>query len=493
MEDTERKNFDEQWRKAFSDAEADPSEKVWSTIELKLENRKMKRRVFYYQRLAAALLLFVVAMSVIILGDWSGDEARLTNAKQQEEKSTSNLGKTKEANEQLSAANEVTAADENNKESTETNKQKGQPVMTADKNESNPPVAKNLNQKSSDVYGSKLSDKADVSSRVAGTENNMENFITGNESGNSSNPVSSSNTSTEATTFPTRRILMKDLAEPTPILLASILQPELKVVPEGRRELPAMPAEFMASETRNESSEESLWLAVAGNAGSYNSGISPNIIPAASSFDSRGGVQAVAAPPKSEPASTGTAYSIGFNVGKKIAKRWILQSGVTYLTQSLNYTSNLVSYGQGNVVTAFVSEFSSANSALAITQPYTVTNSLEFVSVPLQVGYLIVDRKLGWQMNVGLAPDFFIRSTLRDQSGQSAKLTQGRGEDSPYRSLNWAGLASTELSYKISSHYRISIAPGIRYGFEPTLRSTNVPLSKPIVFDIGFRFRYIFH
>src|SRR6478609_6914199 len=64
MRNTEIQKFEERWQQAFEGAEMTPSDSVWSNIDLKLDNEKMKRRVVYYQRLAAAAVLFALLIGI---------------------------------------------------------------------------------------------------------------------------------------------------------------------------------------------------------------------------------------------------------------------------------------------------------------------------------------------------------------------------------------------------------------------------------------------
>ncbi len=126
------------------------------------------------------------------------------------------------------------------------------------------------------------------------------------------------------------------------------------------------------------------------------------------------------------------------------------------------------------------------------TTPYNITSENEFVSVPVQAGYLFIDRKMGLQLNSGVSTDFFIRNTLSDPSGQRQSYSQSAGQDSPYRSVTFSGLLNSEVSYKLSNRYRVAVVPGFRYSFSPVLKSTSGSSGNPFVWDVGFRFRYIF-
>jgi hypothetical protein len=113
------------------------------------------------------------------------------------------------------------------------------------------------------------------------------------------------------------------------------------------------------------------------------------------------------------------------------------------------------------------------------------------LSIPVQAGFLIIDRKFGWQISTGVSTDLLLRNTLTDKSGSRGKVSEGAGEESPYRTFNGAALLNTELSYKIGDHYRLAVVPGFRYSFKPMLKE-NVTGS-PLVLDIGFRFKYLFN
>lgn len=162
-------------------------------------------------------------------------------------------------------------------------------------------------------------------------------------------------------------------------------------------------------------------------------------------------------------------------------------TGVNYLTQSVGYSSN-----QAQVYFADLSSQKNVSSAANFTSSYDRTSVNEFVSIPLQAGYQLVQRKFGLQFNTGVASDIFLRNSLVDPSGIRATDTQTAGENSIYQNINWTGLLSTEFSYKISSHYRFSLVPGMRYSFQSIVKPSVGSTINPLVWDIGFRLRYNF-
>src|SRR5438105_12797048 len=66
MKDMERQKFEGEWKDAFGNAEINPSENIWTNIELDLEKtagEKMRRRLRGYQLMAAASVIFALCFA----------------------------------------------------------------------------------------------------------------------------------------------------------------------------------------------------------------------------------------------------------------------------------------------------------------------------------------------------------------------------------------------------------------------------------------------
>lgn len=467
MENWENGKFEQEWSKALSGAEGDVPTSVWNSIDASLshaEGSAMRKRVIFYQRLAAASLIFAAlagASSLYFSGVLISPS-------------------------ETPAITLSTPAAEDKTNPSSTNKNEFEQSSTAQNLESNSSINQKSNESSSGKIIASQSNEStkrfgeDYSSTTSGNVQSIAVLVKEEEA--------MAMKIEDATVSYFNRTVAYHLS-----LDVVIPEPEANVKGSPReatlwRRLPAFPASYMNDSKKKKQSTENLWASVGASAGSFN----PNI--------NNSGVAAVALPSSgfsstgySESANQGTAYSVGMSMGTRVAKRWVVQGGLNYLNQSTAYQSNLVSAEANNRFKAAVADYASLQSGtLQLTTPYEANSINEILSVPVQAGYLLVDRKVGVQFNTGVATDVFIRNSIVDQSGQLDKFSESAGASSPYRTISWSGLLGSEVSYKIADQYRISLVPGLRYSFNSVLKSQSGSISYPIMMDVGFRFRYIF-
>jgi hypothetical protein len=520
MENMERQKFDDAWQDAFKGAEQSPSENVWTGIDSKLtraEGGTMKRRVIFYQRLAAASILFAVvfgSLTAYYVNEANDQEVddRLANEKVVNDKAiaqdqltdnTVELGNSDQPKNELVEAQSANEQSDNNKSNS--------PIDTKKLNEHLAETNTKLQPNSNPLSKNQVADRVNDNQR---TDDQLTQVQLAKSDNNERSKAAKDNTDllkkqpglfvdpkeTVVDKFKTNK---KDLAIhdrnfaaltskdiPSPDAAVSGKVKEVTII----RKLPAMPASMMADSRKGKNEKENLWASIGASAGNYSAQVANQpAISAAPAFGNLLTTTQSATP--SNSVSKGTAYSVGVNVAKKVSERWIVLGGLNYLNQATDYTSNLATISASNKPSAYAADYASKQSnltsAVALTSPYQINSVNELVSVPVQAGYLIVNRKVGVQINSGVATDIFLQNTLTDKSGQLNKFSESAGSDSPYRSLSWSAIMGSELSYKIGDQYRVSLVPGVRYSMSPVLKS-NSASSNPMIWDLGFRFRYIF-
>jgi hypothetical protein len=468
----ERRNLEDSFKEAFESAEKDPNENVWTNIELELEKNaagKMKRRLLFYQLLAAASISFAVL--TIGIGFYafkmnSNDNTIVQNSSTTQQ-DTNTQSSSKDKLEQGNAADNKVR--ENNQQS-----------LINGKND--------LATKRDGVNSkSNFNEKDGINSATYDNRIAILPF---------DNTVTENNTAVVLD-------FMKERPLPQLYSVKSVSlnfeKPQSTADPVALMFLKLKDLEEeLAGEENNKKKKvnaEKLWTSVGFSAGGYNSG-SPSISPGQASGAQNLANVAYSNAISNQTSASGVSYSFGMSMGTRISGRWVMQSGINYMNNNSEYVSNQVVYSQDfkNFKAASLSDLrSSSNNNVLQTANHKVNSSLEYLSIPVQAGFIAVDRKLGLQLNAGVATDFFIQSTI-DPEGSSLDKTQiSRGSESPYRSTNFSGLVGTEFSYRFASRYRVSLNPGIRYPLNSIYKSESGISASPFIFDVGLRFRYIFN
>ena len=548
MNDMERRKFEDSFQEAFRNAELNPSENVWTNIELDLEranSESMKKRIVFFKMLAAASVVFALCaggLTYYLFSD-NSSSPMIAQQKNLDENQTTEAIEKNEANNSVDDKDENIAqsddqrglsndgdrrpsqANENGRVTEESstpglavpnslgkNKDVVEQPDTKGKREDGLPLRHespsgndlpDLAQNSVKQNGAQLKSIEDQNASSISTANVDNNQITSVLNGDSNKPALAGKRSAgdevlSMYTNPTERRLpkffeptvpelelQKSSADPGMVLLARLAEEERKYAEEKKAK---------------KSESDGLWTSVGFAAGAFAAN-NPSVTPAPSNSFQNLMANTVQTAAKQSKAS-GTSYSLGVSLGTKISERWVVQGGINYLTQSSDYTANSVvvidnnySSPKAESLNAFTGQIAdaSAQPKVAQTYPYNVNNNVRFVSVPVQAGYLLLDKKFGVQLNAGVSTDLLLQNTITPDGGGVSKTTQGRGEDSPYRSLNFSGLMGTELSYRLGSRYRVSLNPGLRYPFKSVYKDNMGIDATPLTFDVGLRFRYIFH
>jgi hypothetical protein len=539
MKSSENRKFEEAWKKAFADAEGNVSDSVWNNIDSQLvraESGEMKKRIVFYKWLAAASVVFALGVGGVFVyrnsfEDIDGsrqssfaeatedkfeagkgeevDNGKLTIVKEQGEVgSRDDLGEDADDIHRQGRQSSIAAAKED-KLAVGSVEKIDKAQLAVDKNKVGKVGDPDALVQVIDIhrqYGQQMVGKGEAvengkgMSKIDGEKKLGDEKFLAEQTTDASLAIVEEPLKGEAKSAEVKS--MNELTGSSQTGVTAIIPTE-NILKETDTvafiESPIKIAKVEELKSDEEKKvvkkvvEENWWAAVSGSAGSYD----PNGGAATSSSLLRNAPAGTFSPSASQnnTASLGTAYSYGVNFGKRITPRWVLISGVGFLSQSINYPSNQAVFNasQAQAFSADASKLSNSNGTTAAPiNSYELNSINEFITVPVQAGYLIVNKKIGVQLNAGVASDIFVRNSLVDPTSRLSTNTQTAGENSTYRTFNWTGLVGTELSYRISNHYRISVIPGMRYSFNSILKPTVGSTITPLIWDVGFRFRYIF-
>ncbi len=508
----ERQNFEDSWKDAFANAEVTPTENAWRNIELDLERAKgaqLRKSIFYYKMLAAAsvILALAVGVGVYVNGDRSLSDADLLA----EERTTSTL-KEADVAKQAQPAGPGKLQGSGNSEANQTSPGSDQ-LKTDEPSDVTP-----LTSKSSATSQSQVGNKSTANALAEGeTQNNSASTNTKDRNTppksthltvpltQNSEPVTASNESSLPSQNETDVLSVYSPVLPS---IASIAKPgmpgasrqniQVDPVVQMMAKLEQMERELSDKEEKKNKDDyksEKLWTSVgfaAGAVSATNAGVT-------SSSPSTSSLAMNKPQAEKEAKASGLSYSFGLNVGTRVSERWVVQGGVNYLTQTSDYTastavgsSDFSSFSPQSIIEIDKMKGAADEKRLIATSPYNVNNNIRYLSIPLQAGYLLVNKDFGVQVNAGVSTDLFLQNTITAESESLTETTQRIGDDSPYRSINVSGLVGTEVSYRFGDHYRLALNPGIRYPFSSVYRSGIDVKASPLTLDIGLKFRYIF-
>lgn len=471
METWDDQNFSSEWKKAFDGAEVAPSDKVWGNIDAQLmarENANMKKRVIFYQRLAAASVgvLFLVS-GYAFLGN---NESQNSIAENSLEKtgiveSTNEIATTKSESElesNLSTPNKQTNSIKSSVEEALGGQStaKTQPVNNP---QGNADVL--THQSIITVVSNDTADPTQLSASTIATESNVTTEID---------------------------------------YLHLVLGPQRLDPPMPKRASPndlgiayriadARPA--VMRKKKSNVTDQNTWASLGFAAGNFTNAASNLDL----AFADANSTQAFKSPAntsntgKTEKTKPGSTFTMSLAGGKRLSKHWVLQGGLNYLNQNCNSNTSTVEVAAANEFAGTTASYGPVNTnSVTYTTESEIQSTFQFISVPVQAGYLLLDRKFGVQVNGGISPDVFLRSEVNDSATRTESITT-TGSSSSFKAVSISGIGGLEFSYGFSKHYRISLTPGVRYALTPVYKENVLASAKPLMADIGLKFRYVFN
>ena len=117
-------------------------------------------------------------------------------------------------------------------------------------------------------------------------------------------------------------------------------------------------------------------------------------------------------------------------------------------------------------------------------------NTFEFLSVPLSIGYVVLDQKVGVLLSPGVSSEFFLSNQLTDKAEFLNDYSVKAG-NAPYQTVHFRGLIGAQVFYKLGENYVVSIEPAYQHAITDFHKSGSYFNSRPSNISVGAGFRYI--
>ena len=509
ISENRRDKFEQAWHDAFDGKEMDPSPDLWQNLDRHLanqESKKYRRGIIVYKWIAAASVVIALMVSAVYLYKTHTTSAPGISEVQPDKESIQ---------EQNDALHESDPTPLNSPETTLSN--------NATRN-----AAKSTNPGATGKVNSNVAQNIDKTVGAQGQE-----VASLEAANNKANPVDPGNNSSDSQRDPDGSQAITQLSDISDIGNTTEKDSStgygLFPAEDKRRNEKATDVNVLASKgttldhlepkvdhttiqkvinfgedpfrkKEREAYEESLWAGINVSSGYFDpnfgserggsmdaaSSVSPSVF----SFDDGG----ISEGSVSQENSGGQSFAFGFNMGKRIAKKWVLQSGVSYLSYSSDGSTNAF-YELSDQSRAPASESFSAANAESLNLASSVINydnQFQFLSIPVKAGYVLLDKKVSLVVSAGVGTDFFLRNEVTSDDAGLQDFSVTPGGDSPYRSVYFNGLMGTQLRYRFSKHYSFTFEPSYSIAINSFSKSDSNLNSFPNVFRLGVGLKYHF-
>lgn len=462
----EKQGFEDDIRARLEGHASVPDADVWNRLNSRLEtadHRSLIRSRNFYRAAAASLALLVVSYASWQFLKSESNEQISKELSQNDAPSRSSGGTFKPDAESPVAAGEQYDAQQKSGPAVKSNSEQPVPEVTGNNG------ALSGTSATSAVREPRRSDPSTPGRNTAGGDQGQPpvNHSTVQVAGLPVSPLQTDQQDRTSSTPAVQRPVPAEIRQP--LVLPAV--PGLPVQIERDLSLAYMVADAVGRTRRpvKQKSGNSSWMAVGYSAGSFQQ-------------------QILAGNPDAGDSRSSSVY-YGQNFG-----RLAVFTGLALTEQSYNNTSNLA-YGNASARKALSSDVVNTSVSLPdlnATSTYTVNTQKRYLSLPVQAGWYVVDRKIKGMISAGVMSDYFLSSTISDAGGVYQPSVIRRGVGSSYAGWVFSGVAGTEWSWGVSGKYQVALSPGFRYALTPVYRKDAITNGKSLSADIGFRVRYFF-
>lgn len=484
--------WEKEWADAFEQASLQPSESIWAGIDGHLANkelRKYKKRAVVFQWVAAASVFFSLCGAAWLFIQSSGQDVVQPLTDRQE------IITAPDAEETLLAL-EPKAVGESAEEEGNTS--------TLSKNEEEKalavkPAGPEESSSRQGIAGAEPAKKNSQEAVISPTDN------TSLASTHSSNPYPSKKSSLESTVLALAET--GNGRQPETAGMQTVEKNGFMDFDHSTKPVTAaihkvwLPSDMLKKKKETEPARFWLGATLASNA------FDPNFQDNDLSLQSLG--ESDFQPTKKNQVSTARvsqwneeqSMQVSINAGVQaaawIGKKWVLQGGVQYGSYQSGATAG--TYIDQESSQAYPLHYANlsydkvqmARPGSRFAAPVAVTNSFKFISVPMQLGYVVFDRQLSLLLSPGISSEFFLRNQLSDKENRLSTFTVYSGNDAPFHTVHLKGILGAQLFYKIGDNYMISLEPSYQHALTNFSKSNSLFKSRPSNMGIAAGFRYI--
>ncbi|GAB3180139.1 hypothetical protein [Telluribacter humicola] len=216
----------------------------------------------------------------------------------------------------------------------------------------------------------------------------------------------------------------------------------------------------------------------------------------------------------SSSSRAGLSYAVQTQGGMKLSKHWSIETGISYLQGNSTFVSDgyvldAMSNRSANVLENALLANSSGSyrasndksqfgppaspnevAAVYIDLDQQTRNDYRFLQLPVQAGYTLnPEGKLSYTVLGGMVANMFLRNDLEMAPGNTLTTT---ASDGVYRNLNWSAATGLRFNYHLSSHWTASLTGSYQKAMSTGIRNNDNITTRPQLYGLGWGVRYLF-
>ncbi|MEL6561738.1 MAG: hypothetical protein AAFQ94_26350 [Bacteroidota bacterium] len=169
---------------------------------------------------------------------------------------------------------------------------------------------------------------------------------------------------------------------------------------------------------------------------------------------------------RGEDLTAGYSYTMSASYGRKLTGRLFMVSGLEYgIYESVASTNRVLTDGaekrvavteqiiaDGNI------DFQNNNLGLGF-ENVELNNSFQFASIPVRLGYTLLDKKLSVSVTSGISTGIYLGNRIQDPDRVLDEVRVSRSNNSIYRDVNFSAVGGISIAYSLFDNYLFTIEP----------------------------------
>jgi hypothetical protein len=495
MNQSERDDFDEQWRNAFEEASETPPPSLWNAIEEQLDEKKKNKGWILPLWWNAFPARYAAAVAVVLLAGWSVWSTMNQNLSSGSK--TVSVKPLSSAPEQLAEVpSSEKVVDEGPLKVAKSTGSGLAAVVEKTKADLDKDLARGAAKRVVVAFSKESNDQPQRGAVSRGAAIEPSSTVEANVQG-----------------FNSVAVVASERDENELQLVQARGFQELPVYPQRRYVFyRVQPDDYEYEELRSDNkSKKEYWAAVGLMPSSFDPQLNVKSAPLFSNLISQGQISSNSTVAETSTSEARLSYSVQAQTGVKISKNWSIETGISYLQgnsvfKSDGYALDRISSRTSNVLESAL--YSGTNNkapeymlttadvkgeepaGLYIDVSQKKSNEYRYLQVPVQVGYTLnPSGKMSYTVLGGMVGNIFLQNQLETNSGY---VLTTKAEDNVYRSLNWAGSSGLRLNFRVSPHWTMNMTGSFQKSIMTIFKDNDNLESKPQLYGVGWGMRYTF-